>query len=68
MNRAHVTHDDIRALRTEAGAHGDTELVQLCNVALDDRDGAHRGTTERASALRQCVYLIQTWRRERDAK
>jgi len=40
-----VTDDQIRALRSEAGAHGDLDLVRTCDRALARRGG--RGTVAR---------------------
>ncbi len=49
---AFITQDEITALRTDAGAHGDTKLVATCNRAL-------RGS---GPARRACAKII------RDAK
>lgn len=38
-----LTDDMIRALRNEAGEQGDTDQVEICDLALDG-DGAARGT------------------------
>lgn len=35
-----LTDDEIRSARTEAGAHGDTDMVKTCNLALDGDDHA----------------------------
>lgn len=55
---ADITDADIRALRIEAGAAGDQEMVALCNLALQDI------TSERhAAAKRECLKAIRDARR-----
>lgn len=34
-----ITDDQIRALRDEAGAAGDTDMVRICDLALARRGG-----------------------------
>ncbi len=54
-NQGEITDSDIEALATEAGAHGDSEQVELCRAALEG-DAAARTECERvirdARALR----------------
>lgn len=38
MTAATITDNQIRALRTEAGAHGDDKLVKTCTLALTYTD------------------------------
>ena len=40
-----ITHDQIRALRTEAAAAGDTEQVSVCNHAIDTTESRNRSWT-----------------------
>lgn len=37
-----ITTSQIRALRTEAAEHGDTEQVDICNHALDAAESRSR--------------------------
>ena len=47
-----ITTAQIRALRTEAAEHGDTEQVDICNHALDASETRNRTwTVEQARAL-----------------
>lgn len=39
-DRTNVATTDIEALRTEAGAAGDLEMVQVCDAALDGDENA----------------------------
>ena len=47
-----ITAAQIRALRSEAAEHGDTEQVDICNHALDASETRNRTwTVEQARAL-----------------
>lgn len=70
-----ITDEQIEALATEAGAHGDREQVRLCRLALASREYTNRlareikrvGTSDAAIGSLYQTPLYRAFKRANDA-